>query len=357
MTGQALKLIAAKPDAVLIAGVGGPGVLPQADAARPGLQGHDLPDARCSDRRLHPPRQGQGRRAPCSRPARCSSSTRFPTRTRSRRSRRATSPPTRSSSVRSPRRSARTRGMRGSSCSARFRSRWRRRSPAPRRSARRCATRSRPEREIVGCQGVFNMSPDNHNGMDERARVLVTVKDGKFRLLRSDRDGESGCNGAGRDVGRACIARRPAAAASARFGGDKLLAPLPTAVAGVGARWPSASPPAASRRGARRRDRRRAPRRSRARRALLGANGARIVRCANADDGMGASLACGVRATAQARWLARRARGHAVDRAGDDRARRRGGRGRRAPSRRRFTAASGGIRSVSARRATPRSRR
>jgi hypothetical protein len=27
------------------------------------------------------------------------------------------------------------------------------------------------------------MSPTNHNGMDDRARVLVTVKDGKFRLL------------------------------------------------------------------------------------------------------------------------------------------------------------------------------
>lgn len=39
------------------------------------------------------------------------------------------------------------------------------------------------EREVVGCQGVFNMSPDNHNGMDERARVLATVKDGGFRLL------------------------------------------------------------------------------------------------------------------------------------------------------------------------------
>lgn len=39
------------------------------------------------------------------------------------------------------------------------------------------------EREIVGCQGVFNMSPTNHNGMDERARVLVVVKDGTFRLL------------------------------------------------------------------------------------------------------------------------------------------------------------------------------
>jgi branched-chain amino acid transport system substrate-binding protein len=39
------------------------------------------------------------------------------------------------------------------------------------------------ERSVVGCQGVFDMSASNHNGMDERARVLVTVKDGRFRLL------------------------------------------------------------------------------------------------------------------------------------------------------------------------------
>jgi branched-chain amino acid transport system substrate-binding protein len=39
------------------------------------------------------------------------------------------------------------------------------------------------EREVVGCQGVFNMAATNHNGMDERARVLVVVRDGKFRLL------------------------------------------------------------------------------------------------------------------------------------------------------------------------------
>ena len=39
------------------------------------------------------------------------------------------------------------------------------------------------EREVIGCQGVFNMSPTNHNGMDDRARVLVVVRDGKFRLL------------------------------------------------------------------------------------------------------------------------------------------------------------------------------
>ncbi len=39
------------------------------------------------------------------------------------------------------------------------------------------------EHDVVGCQGVFNMSPGNHNGMDERARVLVMVRDGRFRLL------------------------------------------------------------------------------------------------------------------------------------------------------------------------------
>jgi hypothetical protein len=30
---------------------------------------------------------------------------------------------------------------------------------------------------------VFNISASNHNGMDERARVLVVVRDGRFRLL------------------------------------------------------------------------------------------------------------------------------------------------------------------------------
>jgi branched-chain amino acid transport system substrate-binding protein len=39
------------------------------------------------------------------------------------------------------------------------------------------------EKEVVGCQGVFNLSAADHNGMDDRARVLVTVRDGKFRLL------------------------------------------------------------------------------------------------------------------------------------------------------------------------------
>ena len=39
-------------------------------------------------------------------------------------------------------------------------------------------------RELVGTQGVYNMSAADHSGFDERGRVLITVKDGGWRLLR-----------------------------------------------------------------------------------------------------------------------------------------------------------------------------
>mgnify|MGYP003595203319 FL=1 len=34
-------------------------------------------------------------------------------------------------------------------------------------------------KEVVGAQGVFNMNAQNHNGTDQRARVMMTVKGGK----------------------------------------------------------------------------------------------------------------------------------------------------------------------------------
>lgn len=37
--------------------------------------------------------------------------------------------------------------------------------------------------EIVGAQGVFTMTPQNHNGMDSRARVMMTVKNGRWTLI------------------------------------------------------------------------------------------------------------------------------------------------------------------------------
>ena len=39
-------------------------------------------------------------------------------------------------------------------------------------------------KEVVGAQGVFNMSAQNHNGMDARARVMMTVKGGKWTLVQ-----------------------------------------------------------------------------------------------------------------------------------------------------------------------------
>jgi branched-chain amino acid transport system substrate-binding protein len=37
---------------------------------------------------------------------------------------------------------------------------------------------------VVGTHAVYTMTPTNHNGMDERARVLVVVKDGQWRLMK-----------------------------------------------------------------------------------------------------------------------------------------------------------------------------
>lgn len=39
-------------------------------------------------------------------------------------------------------------------------------------------------KELVGVQGVFNMTPQNHNGMDVRARVMMTVKNGRWTLAQ-----------------------------------------------------------------------------------------------------------------------------------------------------------------------------
>jgi branched-chain amino acid transport system substrate-binding protein len=37
--------------------------------------------------------------------------------------------------------------------------------------------------DLVGTHGVYSMTPTNHNGMDERARVLVQAVDGQWKLM------------------------------------------------------------------------------------------------------------------------------------------------------------------------------
>jgi branched-chain amino acid transport system substrate-binding protein len=39
-------------------------------------------------------------------------------------------------------------------------------------------------KEMPGAHGVFTMSPNDHNGLDNRARVMVRIEDGKWVLLK-----------------------------------------------------------------------------------------------------------------------------------------------------------------------------
>ena len=38
--------------------------------------------------------------------------------------------------------------------------------------------------DVVGTHGIYNMNPKDHNGLDERARVLVQVRDGAWHLMK-----------------------------------------------------------------------------------------------------------------------------------------------------------------------------
>jgi len=38
-------------------------------------------------------------------------------------------------------------------------------------------------KDVVGVNSIYNLSPGNHNGMDQRSRVLVRVENGAFKLL------------------------------------------------------------------------------------------------------------------------------------------------------------------------------
>ena len=52
---------------------------------------------------------------------------------------------------------------------------------ARRSSAPRCATRSSSVSEVPGAHGVFNMSPTDHLGLDQRARVMVKIENGAWK--------------------------------------------------------------------------------------------------------------------------------------------------------------------------------
>ena len=182
VTGQALKLMAAKPDAVLIAGVGGPGVLPQVTLRDQGYKGtiyqtHGVATEdfiRLGKDKVEGTVLAAGPmlvidEIAASNPIRKVASTYINAYEKQFGQRPATfGANTYDSGLILERAIPTALGK-----------------AKPGTEAFRVALRDaiEQEREIVGCQGVFNMSPTNHNGMDERARVLVTVRDGKFRLV------------------------------------------------------------------------------------------------------------------------------------------------------------------------------
>jgi len=182
VTGQALKLMAAKPDAILVAGVGGPGVLPQATLRDQGYKGaiyqtHGVATddfIRLGKQKVEGTILAAGPMLVIDEiPA---------------------SNPIRKVAIDYITAYEKQFGRKPATFGANT---WdaglllERAIPVAAKKAKpgteafRVALRDaiEQEREVVGCQGVFNMSPTNHNGMDERARVLVTVKDGRFRLL------------------------------------------------------------------------------------------------------------------------------------------------------------------------------
>ena len=39
-------------------------------------------------------------------------------------------------------------------------------------------------KDIFGAHGVFNMSPQDHNGLDNRARLMIRIEDGKWVVIK-----------------------------------------------------------------------------------------------------------------------------------------------------------------------------
>lgn len=182
VTGQTLKLIAAKPDAVLVAGVGGPGVLPQITLRDQGYKGtiyqtHGVATEdfiRLGKEKVEGTVLAAGPmlvidEIPATNPIRKVALSYIGAYEKQFGTKPATFGANTYDSGLILERAIPAALRKGKPGTEAF------------RSALRDAIEQ--EREIIGCQGVFNMSPTNHNGMDERARVLVTVKDGKFRLL------------------------------------------------------------------------------------------------------------------------------------------------------------------------------
>ena len=57
-------------------------------------------------------------------------------------------------------------------------------SPARRNFASALRDALQSGKEVAGTNAVYRYTPTDHYGVDERARVMVVVKDGAFRLAK-----------------------------------------------------------------------------------------------------------------------------------------------------------------------------
>jgi branched-chain amino acid transport system substrate-binding protein len=146
VTGQALKILGAKPDAVLVTAPGGPSVLPQTTLFDMGYKGQiyqthgaALSDYIAAYEKMH-----------------------------------GNKPATFGANVYDAglllKQAIPLAALKGKPGTPEF------------RSALRDALEE--TKELVGTQGVYNMSPADHSGFDDRGRVMITVKEGNWTLLK-----------------------------------------------------------------------------------------------------------------------------------------------------------------------------
>lgn len=183
VTGQALKVMASHPDAVLIAAPGGASVLPESTLYDLGYKGRfyqthgaALPDfLKLGGRKV----EGTVLAAslmlvlpeiPDSNPSKKVATTYIDAYQKLNGTK--------------PAPSARTSTMRASCSNVRCRSR--KKAGRPGTPAFRSALRDALEqtRDLVGTQGIYNMSSVDHSGFDDRGRVLITVKNGNWALIK-----------------------------------------------------------------------------------------------------------------------------------------------------------------------------
>ena len=184
VTAQVLKIVAANPDAVYIFAAGTPGALPQIELASRGYKGlvyqtqgvanKRLPARRRQEprRQLHDGGAGAGGRAVAGvEPDRAS-----PRSISSTASRRPTAPGL-ALAVRGDRLGRAADHPAGVARGALKKAR-------PGTPEFRAALRDAIEnlKDFVGSEGVYNMSPADHNGVDSRSQVMVKIENGAWKL-------------------------------------------------------------------------------------------------------------------------------------------------------------------------------